>query len=44
MNFIKVPDAKNKPMLINLEEVEYFKTDNNDVLCGLRRKDAYMYQ
>ena len=29
MNFIKVPDAKNKPMLINLEEVAYIKTDNN---------------
>ena len=29
MNFIKVPDAKNNPMLINLEEVAYIKTDNN---------------
>lgn len=29
MKFIKVPDAKNKPMLINLEEVAYIKTDNN---------------
>ena len=27
MKFIKVPDAKNKPMLINLEEVAYIKTE-----------------
>ena len=41
MNFIKVPDAKNKPMLINLEEVAYIKTDNNgDAWIGMRNGEA----
>ena len=41
MNFIKVPDAKNKPMLINLEEVAYIKTDNNgDVWLQMRNGGA----
>lgn len=41
MNFIKVPDAKNKPMLINLEEVAYIKTDNNgDAWIRMRNGEA----
>ena len=41
MNFIKVPDAKNKPMLINLEEIAYIKTDNNgDVWLQMRNGGA----
>ena len=41
MNFIKVPDAKNNPMLINLEEVAYIKTNNNgDAWIGMRNGAA----
>ncbi len=41
MNFIKVPDAKNKPMLINLEEIAYIKTDNNgDAWIRMRNGEA----
>ena len=41
MNFIKVPDAKNNPMLINLEEVAYIKTDNNgDAWIRMRNGEA----
>ena len=41
MNFIKVPDARNKPMLINLEEVAYIKTDNNgNVWLQMRNGEA----
>ena len=41
MNFIKVPDAKNKPMLISLEEVAYIKTDNNgDAWIRMRNGEA----
>ena len=41
MKFIKVPDAKNKPMLINLEEVAYIKTDNNgDAWIRMRNGEA----
>lgn len=41
MNFIKVLDAKNKPMLINLEEVTYIKTDiNGDAWIRMRNGEA----
>jgi len=41
MNFIKVPDAKNKPMLINLEEVAYIKADSNgDAWIRMRNGEA----
>ena len=41
MNFIKVPDENNKPMLINLEEVAYIKTDNNgDAWIRMRNGEA----
>lgn len=41
MNFIKVPDKNNKPMLVNLEEVAYIKTDNNgDAWIRMRNGEA----
>ena len=41
MNFIKVPDENNKPMLVNLEEVAYIKTDNNgDAWIRMRNGEA----
>ena len=41
MNFFEMPDENNKPMLVNLEEVAYIKTNSSgDVYFKMHNGDV----